>query len=151
TVNRGGPHRLKLLAGKAREQFRGNCSQVSLCQRLETEHTVKSVFVKLSRARMLRAILSDLFHDAGDKVLESWNGFFVLDAHFPFGKRGAVCGFDLPGNTRIALLCRFLNVNSVEFEVIPVGSTPFVNAHCFFPRFVCCFLPLPLGRPPSLP
>src|SRR5271166_6662028 len=55
--------------------------------------------------------------------------------------------FHLACHLVIPLLCGFANQITLPHELVPVDITTFVDAH-FVPPF---FLPLPFGRPPSLP
>src|SRR5215467_3453673 len=58
-----------------------------------------------------------------------------------------MCSFHLSGDLVITLLGRFSNQFTFPHELVPVHLAALINAH-FAPRFP---LPLPLGRPPSLP
>jgi hypothetical protein len=78
-------------------------------------------------------------------------------------------GFNVAGDLIVSLLCGLADGLSLPHEFVPINAARaalaaptarLVRAHFvaaafvdtdFTPRFDRCFLPLPIGRPPSLP
>src|SRR5271157_3218456 len=75
------------------------------------------------------------------------SGFLIADADLALGQRGSVCGLHLARNLVVALFAGLPDQFALPHELVPVNVATLVDAH-FVPPF---FLPLPLGRPPSLP
>src|SRR5207253_9471487 len=83
------------------------------------------------------------------ELAHGWHWVLDPNTHFTFRQRGPMRRFHLARHLVIPLLCRFPHELAMPHELVPVDTASLVYAHCS-PRFPFC-LPLPLGRPPSLP
>src|SRR5947199_10350199 len=57
----------------------------------------------------------------------------LADSNLSLRQCRSMCGLDLPCHAGIALSCGFLNVLSIENEVIPVNAPSFENRHFYSP------------------
>src|SRR5262249_4562723 len=99
------------------------------------------------------------------ELRESWRGLLLSDPNLTLGQAGTVRRFHLASQIFVALLRGLANELALPHEFVPVHATGTTCATFaagtiraflvtsslvdhFLPRFC---LPLPLGRPPSLP